>query len=259
MKNKLKGGKMSKQNNSIAITAIISGVILVIALIALFSFGGTSIKENSLSVQGLATVEAMPDVIGVYFNIETKAETSSEAEEKNSEIFNEFLTEMVLLGFERKDIVTENFNVYPNYDWTDEGREEDGYIASHSVKVEISSDEKDKLGSIIDAGVDAGAGISYINFELSQELQNQYKAQAMKLAAEDARIKAESVAEGFNKKVGKLVSVQVNDFGYYPWNVYSARAGGYMEDAVLAKETVTSIQPGEKEVSATVTASFKLR
>lgn len=251
---------MKKTNNSIAITAIISGVILVVALIALFTLGDfSSPSANVVEVQGIATVEAMPDQIAVYFNIETEGETSSEAENLNSEIFDEFLTEMIKLGFERSEIVTENFNVYPNYEWNDGERTENGYKATHSIKVEISSEESNLLGSIIDVGVDSGAGISYINFELSQELQNQYKAEAMKLAAEDARVKAESVAEGFDKKIGKLVSVQVNDFGYYPWNIYSARMDSYAEDAVLAKETMANIQPGEKEVSATVSASFKLR
>jgi uncharacterized protein len=251
---------MTKQNNSIAVTAIISGVILIVALVALFTLGGSSSsKTDVVNVQGIATVEAMPDLVGVYFNIESKGETSAEAEDLNTEIFNELVTELVLLGFERKEIVTENFNVYPNYDWTEDGREEDGYVATHSVKIKMPSEDSDKLGDIIDAGVEAGAGISYINFELSQELQNEYKAEAMKLAAGDAKIKAESVAEGFDKKIGKLVSVQVNEFGYYPWNIYSTRGGGYIEDAVLAKETASSIQPGEKEVSATVSASFKLR
>ncbi|HLD55265.1 MAG TPA: SIMPL domain-containing protein, partial [Candidatus Nanoarchaeia archaeon] len=101
--------------------------------------------------------------------------------------------------------------------------------------------------------------ISYINFELSQKLQNQYKAEAMKLAAEDARIKAEAVAEGFNKEVGDLISTSVNDFGYYPWNVYSTRGMGVAEDYALAKVEATNIQPGEKEVTASVSATFELK
>lgn len=250
---------MKGKNNAIIMTSIICGVILIVSLVALITLRGVTSGENTVNVQGIATVKAMPDLITVYFNVETKAETSIEAKNDNSEILNRLIDALIAQDFERKDIVTENFNIYQDYEWTDEGRKDKGFKATHSVKVELSIDEEDKIGPVIDAGVNAGALISYINFELTQESQNKYKAEAMKLAAEDARIKAESVALGFGKNVGKLVNVQVNDFGYSPWNVYSAKGMGIAEDAVMAQEAASNIQVGDKEISATISATFKLR
>jgi uncharacterized protein len=254
---------MKNKNNAIAITGIISAAIVLVALGFLIfgsSSGSSNLGGNELNVQGQATVKAMPDLVTVYFRVETNASTAQEAKDLNSEITDELITNLVKLGFERDEIVTENFNVYQEYDWTeDEGRVAKGFKATHSIKIEIPVDKMDEIGEVIDAGVDAGALISYINFELTQESQNKYKAEAMKLAAEDARTKAEAVAEGFDKSVGKLVSVQVNDFGYYPWNVYSSSGYGLAEDTIMAKEVALNIQPGEREVSATVSAGFKLR
>jgi len=249
------------KNTAVQITTIISVVVLIIAFSTLYIFNSAvNSGKNSVNVQGLATVKAMPDVISVYFNIETTGNTSEEAKDANSLILDELITELLKQGFERKNIVTENYNIYPNYEWDKDGKQIDkGFKATHSIRVEIDSEDSDKLGSIIDAGANAGAGISYINFELSQKLQNQYKAEAMKLAAEDARIKAEAVAEGFNKEVGDLISTSVNDFGYYPWNVYSTRGMGVAEDYALAKVEATNIQPGEKEVTASVSATFELK
>jgi uncharacterized protein len=254
---------MANKNNAIAITGIVSAAIVLVALGFLIfgaDSGSSNIGGNELNVQGQATVKAMPDLVTVYFRAETNASTAQEAKDLNSEITDELITNLVKLGFERDEIVTENFNVYQEYDWTeDEGRIAKGFKATHSIKVEIPVDKIDDIGEVVDAGVDAGALISYINFELTQESQNKYKAEAMKLAAEDARVKAEAVAEGFDKKVGKLISVQVNDFGYYPWNVYSSSGYDLDQDAVMAKEVTKNIQPGEREVSATVSAGFKLR
>lgn len=248
------------KNNAIAITAIISGVILIIALVYLFAFqsviGGTS---NTVDVTGYSTVKANPDLITVYLTIEAKNSTSAGATQESTQIYDKLVTDLIKLGFEKKEIVTESFNVYPQYNWINGRQIEDGYLATHSVKVELSINESDKILDVIDAGVNAGAGIGSINFELSQELQNKYKAEAMKLAAEDARIKAESVASGFDKKVGKLVSTYVNDFGYYPWNLYASSGSGMMEDARMAKDVVANIQPGEKDITASVSAVFKLR
>lgn len=248
---------MTKHNTTIISTAIVSGVILIIALSALFLFKPMS-SQNTVSVEGIATVSAMPDEIGVYFNIETKGDTSSEAKDANSLILDKLISNLGNLGYERSEIVTENYNIYPDYDYVDGERIDKGFRAVHSLKVMVNTDETEKLGSIVDAGVDAGAGISYINFELSQESQNKYKAEAMKIAASDAKVKAESVAEGFDKKVGKLVSVNVNDFGYYPWNVYSASGMTKTEDSVAAREAVTNIQPGEREVTARISATYKI-
>ena len=253
---------MKKVNNAIIITSIISGAVLLIAILALITFNSIiPSSKNSVTVDGISTVKALPDVISVYFTIETKGKTSVEAKDANTLIYDNLVEALVSEDFEESDIKTESYNIYPNTYWENGKQKTDGYKATHYLKVELSSDESDKLSPAIDAGVDAGAGISYINFELSQGAQNKYKAEALKLASEDAAIKANSVALGFNKKVGRLLSVQVTSFEYYPWNVYTARTGSGMgyEDSVSAKEAATSIQPDEQDISASVSATFKLR
>jgi uncharacterized protein YggE len=247
---------MTKHNTAIISTAIVSIVILIVAMSALFLFKPTS-SQNTVSVEGVATIKAMPDEIGIYFNIETKGKTSSEAKDANSEILDKLVAGLLDLGYERNEITTESYNIYPNYDWVNGERKDNGFVATHSLKVMVNASDTDKLGPIVDAGVNAGAGISYINFELSQESQNKYKAEAMKVAAQDAKTKAESVAEGFGKKVGKLVSVSVNDFGYYPWNVYSA-SGVAKDDRMTVETAVSNIQPGEQDVTARVSAVYRL-
>jgi uncharacterized protein YggE len=253
---------MKKENSAIVITCIIAAVILVIAILAINRFGSiTNPSGNSVTVEGVSTVKALPDVISVYFTIETKGRTSLEAKDANTLVYDALVEQLLLIDFNESDIKTESFNVYPNTYWENGKEKTDGYKASHYLKVELSSDESDKLSSVIDAGVLAGAGISYINFELSQKAQNVYKAEALKLASEDATIKASSVASGFNKEVGKLVSVQVTNFGYYPWNVYTAMdsVGRGSVDVASAKEVATNINPSEQDITASVTATFKLR
>ena len=113
------------------------------------------------------------------------------------------------------------------------------------------------IGDTIDAGVNAGAGISYINFELSQDLQNRYKAEALKKATYDARVKAEGIASGLRKSLGKVVSVSSSEFKYYPWEVY--RNADMAVGAEQAKQATTSIAPGEQEISGQVSVVFALK
>lgn len=249
---------MKSKNNSVIITSIIAVAILAIVLILVFTLGNKNVSaKDTVNVEGTSTISVSPDLLTVYFNAETTGDTATKAKDKNTEITNKLITSLVLLGFEEKEVFTENYNVYPNYEWINNKRIQKGYKVVHSLKIEMSSEEVDKLGEIIDAGVGAGANINYINFELSQELQSEYKAKAIELAAKDARVKAEAVAIGFNKKVGKLVNVQVSDFNYYPWVAFSG--GEVMEDVGVVKEAVANIQPSERDVSARVSATYKIK
>lgn len=251
---------MKQENKTIVTTSIIAGVILIVALSFLFVFQPrASSTSESITVQGISNIKATPDLLSVHFNVETEGETSSEASEANSKILEKLTEALIAEGFEKEDIKTENFNVYPNTYWENDKMKEDGFKASHSVLIELSLEQFDKASEVIDAGVNAGAGVSYINFELTQKSQNEYKAQALKLAAEDAKIKAESIAEGFEKSVGKLISVSVNDFGYYPWNVYSTASAGYAEDAIAVKQFARNLEPTEQDISASVSAVYKMK
>lgn len=245
-----------KLSKAVQITLIISVAVVILALIGVY-FGKVGSMTNTISVNGQATEKVMPDLISVYFNVETQGDTSKEAEDANSEIVSNLKNTIMSLGFSEKEIKTENYNIYPEYDY--QTRTNKGYRATHSLKIEFATEEKDKIGNVIDAGTNSGAGISYINFELSPSLEQQYKAQAIKSASEDAKIKAEAIADGFEKNLGRLVSVSLDSFNYYPWRIYST--SGAEEDGVQmpAKEAVTSITPSDREVSAYVTAIYKLR
>ncbi len=243
-------------DKSVQITLIIVGAFVVLALIGISLFLGI-VPTNTVTGNGEATVEVVPDLVVLYFNVETKADTASETKDENAEIVEEIITALLKERFDRDEIVTQSFSVNPEYDWSNKNREIIGYVAMHRLKVELSTEEVEKIGETIDAAVDAGASISYINFELSQELQNEYKAEALKLAAEDAKIKAESIAEGLDKRLGRIVSTKDSSFNYYPWRLYEV-AGG-MPSVEDAKQATTDIQPGEQEITARVSVIYKLR
>lgn len=243
---------------SVQLTLIIAAAVIAVVMVGIWAFFQIIPQtSNTVNVQGTSQIKAVPDLVTIYFSVQTNGSTAKEAKDKNSEIVDNAITNLVKQGFERKDITTENFNVYPDYSWENNKQELIGYKATHNIKVEMSTNRADKIGDAIDAGVDAGALISYINFELSIVKQNEYKALALKQASEDARIKAESVASGLGKTVGKLISVSVNDFGYYPWPLY--RNDAMAVGAAEAKSATTNIQPGQQDINANVQAVFSLK
>jgi len=235
-------------NDSVKIAFIVMAGIVFLALIGVVMY--FQIKPaQTVSVTGTGEVKAVPDLISIYFNIETEADSAQEAKDENSKIVDDVITALVRKGLERKDITTQSFNVRQKYSWENQ----EGYVAIHRLRVVLDEDMMDNAGEIIDAGVDNGAGISYINFELSQDLQNKYKKQALEKATQDAKSKAEGIAAGLGKKLGRIVSVKSFDFYYSPWKLYEGAVAGE------AKQAVTDIQPGEKSISGRVEVIYALK
>jgi uncharacterized protein YggE len=244
-------------DKSILITLIVVVTILVGVRMVLNSIEGFS--EDTITVNGVSTVKALPDLVVVNFQISTEGKTSEIAREANAKIFEDFENSLLNLGYKKEDLKTQNYNIYEEFDWSSSRRTSLGYRASRTIRVEVLSEDTKKASEVIDAGVKAGAGISYINYELTTESQNRYKAEAMKSAATDASVKASAVAQGFNKKVGKLVSTRVSNYDYSPWVAYSG-SGMKMEAADDEVQVATSsIQPTEQEIYASVTAVYKLK
>lgn len=250
---------MKQKNNAVTITVVIAVAVIILAAI-IVNTSSPYAKDNTITVEGVSEIEATPDFVGVYFSVETDADTSAEATTNNNDMYNALVSALEDEGINSDDIKTQSFNVYKNYEWDGQKQVDKGYRATHQVKIQVPSEEKTLLTSVIDAGVNAGANINYITFELTTESQSTYKAQALELASKDAKVKAEAIANGFDKSVGKLVSVSVSDFGYYPWTVYSAEDSSVSTDqAALARDAVNSIVPTDRMVTGRVSAVYELK
>jgi uncharacterized protein YggE len=114
----MKGGYMAHENNSVKITLIISGAMILLALLIFLSIKSTMpVTTNTVTIQGISSVNVMPDLVSVNFFIETRGNTSAEAKEANSKILNKAIDSLVAQGFDRADLKTENFNIYQDYVW----------------------------------------------------------------------------------------------------------------------------------------------
>lgn len=234
-------------------TAIIITVLIIIAVFGAMTYlYPRQASGRSVETTGTAQMTVSPDKAVVYAQIQTNGTTADQAKDANSEIQAEVLSALKKIGVEEKDIETENYNIYQNCEWTEKGQKCSGFIASNSLKINIKNFSI--TGKAVDAVVDNGALVSYINFELSTAKSNEYKALVLKMASEDAKIKADAVAAGQGRKVGKLVSISASEYNYYPYPLYRA------EGAVSLKEAVaTSIQPKNLDISATVSARYEIK
>ncbi len=229
--------------------------IIITALIILGAFGALVYvfpsQKRTVQATGTSQMTVPPDKAVVYVQVQTTADKAEDAKNKNSEITNKVLSALESLGVDKADIETENYNIYPEYDYMPSGQKFKDYAATNSIKVSVK--DFGNVGKVVDASVNAGATINYINFELSTDKQNQYKKTVLSKAAEDAKSKAEAIATGSGQTLGKLISITTSDYSYVPYPLFRADSG------VAVKEAVTNIPSKNLDITATITATYEIR
>jgi len=244
--------------NKYVIAVIVVLVILVGGYLALNSSGAI------VSATGESVLKVNPDKASVYLTIETRDKSAETAKVKHDEIVMKTEDSLISLGFDKDSIRTVSYNIYPDYDYSNGKQNQKGFIVYQQIVIETK--DFDKVGKIVDSAVNSGALISYINFELSQEKQNEYKAQALEEAGKDAKLKAEATAKGLGKNIGYLVSVKNEEFNYGPVIYYqksfAVGEAGVSDIAVAnadARSAALSLSPSEIDVRAVLTVEYKVR
>lgn len=233
---------------------IIAAVVIGIILVAVYMVDASSAV---VSAQGTSVMKVQPDTASVYVSIEKRGNTAKEVQESHSEIRDSVLQALADLGIKEDDIQLINYAVYQEYDWSNGKQTPKGFVASQQIVVKTT--DFAEVASIVDSVVVEGALINTIQFELSQEKQNEFKTQVLSQAGEDARTKAEATAAGLGKKIGRLVAVQTQDF-YYPGPMLyyeksmASDAGGIS----AVQEASRNITPGDIDVTANIVVQYKL-
>ena len=240
---------------------IVLGLIAIIALVIFSVFGYLAYSNApTVTAEGTNTITAQPDEVNVNIYISQKNATAEDARNRLAEISDELLTSLIKLGLERKDIQTEQVSVNPDYNWYNGRNEIRGYVASQSITVKLK--DFNKISKVIDSAVDSGAYVSWINYEISDEKQSQYKSQTLEAATRDAKRKAEATASGLGKKLGSLVSIQTPEYGYNPYPLYRYSGAADMAVASVAnaeaKQAALNIQPKDLEISSRVLVKYRV-
>lgn len=212
--------------------------------------------EAGITVSASSTVRLVPDKATISFGVTTQEPTAELAQSKNSEAVNNVIDVLTGQGVEEKSIRTTNYNMYPQYDYSEGGEQRIiGYIVYTTMSVQDQDIED--LSTLLSACVAAGINhIDNISF-LCSGYDEAYR-QALTQAVTASREKAETLAAAAGKALGDVVSITEG------WQDTSARYGKNATSAMAfsmedAKAAGPSIQPGETEISASVTVTYRMK
>jgi len=204
-----------KTNLKFTLTVLLSALILVLG--AAVDRGQAQTQpptaqantgSRTISVTGSGQAGAQPDVAVVRLGARTDADTAQEALSENNRQMQALLNALTGAGVPDENIQTSFVQLQPRYnqptgDAADQ-LELIGYTAINIVQVRL--EDIDRLGEVLDAAVNAGGNtIEGIHFELSDP--SSLYAEAMEEALEDARLKAEQLADLAGVELGEIVSI----------------------------------------------------
>jgi len=209
-------------------------------------------SQRTVTVIGNGKVTAQPDIAIIQVGVETRAESAGAAAQDNTQLMAKVLAALKDAGIAEKDIQTANYSLF-----VDQQRGPNGellkpvqYVASNTVRATVR--DLDKVGAVLDAAVTAGANqVQGISFGVADMSKLQIQAETN--ALDDARARAQALAERAGLQLGDVLSISENISNPPPV------LGMRMLDLAPAAAQPVPVQPGELEFSAQVQVVYAIR
>ena len=234
------------------------GTLLILALTACdvniaSEVLSSSATDRTIHVTGSGSVAGEPDIATLDIGVSVERETVAEAREEAASAMTALINSLQANDVAEKDIKTENFSIYPQYDYTDDGRVLRGYRVNNTVRAKVR--DLATLSDVIDDAAGAGGDsivINSIQFMIDDTTPLQTKARS--LAVKDAEAKAQTLAKASGVRLGEPLIITESTYFEGP-PIAFATADAAFDDAARSS---TPIAPGELAVTVNVTVVYEI-
>ena len=260
-------GSVSVSNSGVIASGFDAPAVEPITYGAPVSYGQPSyaaqsdIANSGIWVTGQATLEIPADVAQVSIGVESRETTVSVARQNAAAVMEKVLSAIKENGVSEDDIVTTNFNIYPQTIWVEVsdtlGRHSEPRITGYTVSntVQITVRDIDNLSLVVDTAATAGGDLIRINsIQFAVDDSSAFGAQIRQQAAADALAKADVYARAMGVTLGQLV--YLTEIGS---DVPMARSFPQAEMAMMDSGfKSTPISAGDVNLSVTLQAVFAI-
>lgn len=190
-----------------------------------------------------------PDRASVSAGVVTQGKTAGEAMHLNARKMNAAFAALKTAGIRESDIQTSQMSLQPKYDYQDRRAPRiTGYEVRNTVRAR--SNNLEKVGPMLDALVSAGVNtINGVTFSIRDSKSAKNKARMD--AINEARQKAEGMAQAAGVRLGRVLEIRESS------NSYTPRPEMMMVRSVSA-DTSTPIAAGEQTLQVTVNITYAI-
>lgn len=225
------------------------GVTMLLCLAASTAGAQRDSTASQITASGRGEVQMKPTKAFVSFTIQAKSATAAVAASENARLVAQTMRSLLSAGLTQDNISNAAYSVGLNYEMTSTGGKQEGFIATHVLRVEITNTAN--VGKIIDAGLAGGAtqvsSAQYVGDNMDAARQD-----ALKSAVAEARRDAETMAAAAGGTLGRLVNLTSGgSFPPVPRDVY------YEMSVATRSSAPTMIRPNDVTVMASVTGRWE--
>lgn len=242
----------------LAIALVLIAAVTAITIIALVRDRIVNPPLYQVSIVGQGKVGYLPDIakVTVGVQIDKVAQPQDALNQLNGRI-SKIIAAVKAAGIPAEDVQTENYNLYPQYDYKDNIAVLSGYSANQQLLIKIKNinSDQDAVSRIIAAASQAGANqVLGIVFDASNI--EAVKEEARLLAISDAKAKAGKIAGAAGVKLGDIIGWWENTIQAPGVPVaYYADKGGLGGGA----NTAPAVPSGSQEVIIEMNLNYKIK
>lgn len=208
----------------------------------------TAPQPNVMRVVGSSSVSVKPNIAIAQIGVQTISSELDPALMENNKKVDAIISALHQQGVADKDIKTISFNIYPLRDYkNNDPNRIVGYQVDNMLSVTFR--KIDSIGKGLQSAMNAGAnnvvGI-YFSVSDAESLKNEARAKAI----QDAKTKAESMAQSAGINLGKIISINEVSASVPITPKYD-----YIRSS---PESSVPIQPGELEITVQVEIVYEL-
>ena len=216
-------------------------------LLSLFLFGFASAQDAGISVTGSGTVYGEPDLAVLDVGVNIADENLSAASDEADRAVRAIIAALTAAGVDEKDIRTAYYNVWREDRYTENNTPATPlYRVSNTLNVTVR--DVSKVGELLAAALEVGAN-TVNNVQYTFADPEKLAAQARELAVQDARAKAQQLADLAGVSLGSVVMMSDTTAG-----------GGPVVPMEMARYDVAAgsvpVSGGQLSVSAFVTVRY---
>lgn len=210
-------------------------------------------SEGPVTVtSGEGSVKRAPDRAWVQVSVESRAKSPREAQKLNADAMSAVLQKLKGSGLSGDAIQTRGYDLQPEFDYNNGRQTLRGYVARNGVELRV--DELPRLGEFIEQAVSSGAtSVGGVRFDLKDRASAE--REALRLAVEDARRRADAAAAGGGMRIDKIVRIEEHRISVNP----PPRPMMAMRAEVAQSAAEPPIEAGELEVRSAVTLTATMR
>lgn len=210
---------------------------------------------REISVTGEGRVTVTPDIATVTVGVEAMQSSLAEAQAEATTKMEAIIQAAKDAGIAEDDIVTTNYsvNVIQEYDNNGNPAAISGYRVSNQVELTVR--QIDDLGTLLESVVAEGANTIY-GISFSVDDPTAAASQARRQAVDDARQKAEELAEAAGVEITGILSITESSPASRPPEVFEAQMAG--EDMARGAAAPVPIQTGTNEIAVMVKIVFEI-